>query len=127
MTRRTASTHSGSSPARAEYEQRLRAIAAEFGWQPKASRPLVPEDRWSAENPVARLAGEVLFLREQIRLVGKVIELIMTRAPFVVVPPFRPVGPYWKGGEAPAKRIAAAGKRSETKRSRRKLSKLEPA
>jgi hypothetical protein len=57
-----------------EHEQRLRAIAAEFGWQPRGSLPLVPEDRWSAEHPVARLAGEVLFLREQIRRVGDVME-----------------------------------------------------
>jgi len=60
-----------------EHEQCLRTIAAEFGWQPKGGLPLVPEDLWSADNPVARLAGEVLFLREQIRLVGEVMELIM--------------------------------------------------
>jgi hypothetical protein len=78
-----------------EHKKRLRAIAAEFGWQPKDNRPLVPDDRWTAEHPVARLAGEVLFLREQIRRVGDVMELIKMRA-FAIVPP----GPHWKGGDA---------------------------
>jgi hypothetical protein len=82
--------------ANIEHEQRLRAIAAEFGWQPRDSRALVPEDRWSAEHPVARLAAEVLLLREQIGLLSDVMELINTRAPFAIVGP----GPHWKGDDA---------------------------
>jgi hypothetical protein len=58
--------------------------------------PEVKLSGWSADNPVARLAGEVLFLREQISLVGDVMELIKMRAPVATVRP----GPHWKGGEA---------------------------
>jgi hypothetical protein len=68
-------------------EQRDRALTviAEFGGQ-KPERMLVPEDDPCNNELVMRLAEEVLFLRGQIRLIGKVMELVQTGKPFALIP-----------------------------------------
>jgi hypothetical protein len=47
---------------------------------------LVPEDDPRNNELVMRLAEEVLFLRGQIRLIGKVKELVQTGKPFALIP-----------------------------------------
>jgi hypothetical protein len=68
-------------------EQRNRALAviAEFGGQ-KRERMLVPQDDPCNNELVLRLAGEVLFLRNQIRRLGKVMELVQAGKPFALIP-----------------------------------------
>ncbi|OLB75448.1 MAG: hypothetical protein AUI16_11700 [Alphaproteobacteria bacterium 13_2_20CM_2_64_7] len=70
-----------------EHEQRDRVLAviAEFGGQ-KPERLLVPEDDPANDKVKLRLADEVLFLRDQIQRVGKVMELVQAGKPFALVP-----------------------------------------
>jgi hypothetical protein len=77
-------------------EQRDRALAviAEFGgW--KKERMLVPEDDPANDKVKLQLAAEILFLRGQIRRIGKAMELVQAGKPFTLIPP----GPYWRPGE----------------------------
>jgi hypothetical protein len=72
-------------------EQRDRALAviAEFGGQ-KPERMLVPKDDPANNELVLRLTDEVLFLRDQIRRIAKVMELVQAGKPFALIPH----GPY---------------------------------
>ena len=76
-----------------EREQRDRALAviAEFGGRKKAPM-LVPEDDPANNEVVVRLASEILFLRDQIRRIAQVVELVQAGKPFGLIPP----GPYWR-------------------------------
>jgi hypothetical protein len=68
-------------------EQRDRALAviAEFGGQ-KPERMLVPEDDPANNEVMLRLADEVLFLRDQIRRISKVMGLVQAGKPFALIP-----------------------------------------
>jgi hypothetical protein len=70
-----------------EQEQRDRTLTviAEFGGQ-KPERMLVPEDDPCNDELVLRLAEEVLFLRDQIQRIGKVMELVQAGKPFALIP-----------------------------------------
>jgi hypothetical protein len=72
-------------------EQRDRALAviAEFGGQVRQPI-LVPEDDPANNEVMVRLADEVLFLRDQIRRIGKVMDLVQAGKPFALLPH----GPY---------------------------------
>jgi hypothetical protein len=77
-------------------EQRDRALAviAEFGDQ-KPERMLVPEDDPANNELVMRLADEILFLRDQIRRISKVMGLVQAGKPFALLPH----GPYGQPDE----------------------------
>ena len=68
-------------------EQRDRALAviAEFGGK-KRQPMLVPEDDPANNELVLRLADEVLFLRDQIRRISKVMGLVQAGKPFALIP-----------------------------------------
>jgi len=68
-------------------EQRDRALAviAEFGGQ-KPERMLVPQDDPINNELVMRLVDEVLFLRDQIQRIAKVMELVQAGKPFTLIP-----------------------------------------
>lgn len=68
-------------------KQRDRALAviAEFGGE-RRQPMLVPEDDPCNNELVMRLADEVLFLRDQIRCIGKVMELVEAGKPFALIP-----------------------------------------
>jgi hypothetical protein len=70
-----------------EHEQRDRrlAVIAEFGGE-KPERMLVPEDDPANNKLVMRLVDEVLFLRDQIQRIGKVMELVQAGKPFALIP-----------------------------------------
>jgi hypothetical protein len=72
---------------RREREQRDRALAviAEFGGE-KREPLLVPEDDPCNSELVMRLAEEVLFLRDQIQRIGKVMELVQAGKSFALIP-----------------------------------------
>jgi hypothetical protein len=67
-------------------EQRDRALAviAEFGGR-KPERMLIPEEDPASNEVMLRLAGEILFLRDQIRRVGKAMELVQAGKPFALI------------------------------------------
>jgi hypothetical protein len=73
--------------AREQRDRRL-AVIAEFGGE-KPERMLVPEDDPANNELVLRLAGEVLFLRGQIRRIAKVMELVQAGKPFALIPTAR--------------------------------------
>jgi hypothetical protein len=75
-----------------EQRDRVLAVIAEFGGR-KPERMLIPEDDPANNELVLRLTGEILFLRSQIRRIGKVMELVQAGKPFSLIPP----GPYWPG------------------------------
>jgi hypothetical protein len=68
-------------------EQRDRALAviAEFGGE-RRQPMLVPEDDPANNELVLQLVNEVLFLRDQIRRVGMVMELVQAGKPFALIP-----------------------------------------
>jgi hypothetical protein len=68
-----------------EQRDRVLAIIAEFGGQ-KPERMLVPEDDPANNELVLHLADEVLFLRDQIRRVSKVMGLVQAGKPFALIP-----------------------------------------
>jgi|SRR6266436_491157 len=70
-----------------EREQRDRALAviAEFGGE-RRQPMVVPEDDPTNDELVMRLVGEVLFLRDQIRRIGKAMELVQAGKPFALIP-----------------------------------------
>jgi hypothetical protein len=70
-----------------ECEQRDRTLAviAEFGG--KRRQPmLVPEDDPANNQLVMRLVNEILFLRDLIRRVGTVMELVQAGKSFALIP-----------------------------------------
>jgi hypothetical protein len=70
---------------------RVLAVIAEVGGGKKEPM-LVPEDDPANNELVQRLATEVLFLRDQLHRIGKVMELVREGKPFAIIPP----GPYWQ-------------------------------
>jgi hypothetical protein len=52
------------------------------------------ERREREERDRVLLAAEILFLRDQIGRVAKVMELVQAGKPFGLIPP----GPYWRPG-----------------------------
>jgi hypothetical protein len=68
-------------------EQRDRALAviAEFGGR-KPERMLIPEEDPANNKVMLRLADEVLFLRDQIQRIAKVMELVQAGKPFALIP-----------------------------------------
>jgi hypothetical protein len=77
-----------------EQRDRVLAVIAEFGGR-KKERMLVPEDDPANNELVLRLTDEILFLRSQIRRIGKVMELVQAGKPFSLIPP----GPCWRPGD----------------------------
>ena len=86
-----------------EREQRDRTLAviAEFGGE-KRQPMLVPEDDPANNEVVVRLAGEILFLRDQIQRIVKVVELVQADKPFALIPH----GPYGQPGDTVHPRLA---------------------
>jgi hypothetical protein len=74
---------------RREREQRDRALAviAEFGGQKPKGRMLIPEEDPANDAVKLRLADEILFLRDQIQRIAKVMELVQEGKPFAIMPP----------------------------------------
>jgi hypothetical protein len=60
------------------------AVIAEFGGR-KPKRMLVPQDDPANDEVKLRLAGEILFLRDQIRRIDKVMELVQAGKPFALI------------------------------------------
>jgi hypothetical protein len=68
-----------------EQRDRTLAVITEFGGE-RRQPMLVPEDDPCNNELVMRLADEVLFLRDQIRRLGKVMELVQAGKPFALIP-----------------------------------------
>ena len=79
---------------RHEQRDRTLAVIAEFGGR-KPERMLVPIEDPANNELVVRLAGEILFLRDQISRLAKAMELVQAGKPFGLIPP----GPYWQPGD----------------------------
>jgi hypothetical protein len=77
-----------------EQRDRVLAVIAEVGGRKPEGRMLVPEDDPCNNELVRRLIDEVLFLRDQIQRIGKVMELVQAGKPFALMPP----GPHWQRG-----------------------------
>jgi hypothetical protein len=69
-----------------EWRQRVMAVIAEFGGQ-RRERLLVPEDDPANCELTLRLAGEVLFLRDQLRRIAMAVEWTQAGEPFGLIPP----------------------------------------
>jgi hypothetical protein len=68
-----------------ERRDRVLAVIAEFGGE-KRQPMLVPEDDPANNEFVMRLVEEVLFLRDQIQRIAKVMELVQAGKPFALIP-----------------------------------------
>jgi hypothetical protein len=77
-------------------EQRDRALAviAEFGGR-KPERMLIPEEDPANDKVKLKLADEILFLRDQIGRIAKVMELVQAGKPFALIPH----GPHGQPGD----------------------------
>jgi hypothetical protein len=68
-----------------EQRDRVLAVIAEFGGE-KREPMLVPEDDPCSNTLVMKLVEEVLFLRDQIRRISKVMELVQAGKSFGLIP-----------------------------------------
>ena len=69
-----------------EWRQRVMAVVAEFGGQ-RRYPVLVPEDDPCNDATLLRLAGEVLFLRDQLQRIATAVEWAQAGKPFALIPP----------------------------------------
>jgi hypothetical protein len=69
-----------------EWQGRVLAVIAEFGGQ-RRQPLLVPEDDPANDELVLRLAGEVLFLRDQLQRTATAVEWARAGKPFALIPP----------------------------------------
>jgi hypothetical protein len=69
-----------------EWRQRVLAVVAEFGGR-RRHPVLVPEDDPRRDVVLLRLAGEVLFLRDQLRRIATAVEWAQAGEPFGLIPP----------------------------------------
>ena len=69
-----------------EWRQRVLAVVAEFGGR-RRHPMLVPEDNPANDVALLRLAGEVLFLRDQLRRIATAVEWTRSGKPFALIPP----------------------------------------
>lgn len=72
-----------------EWRERVLAVIAEFGGQ-RRERVLVPEDDPCNDALLLRIAGEVLFLRDQLQRIATAVEWAQAGKSFALIPP----GPY---------------------------------
>jgi hypothetical protein len=70
-----------------EWRERVLAVIAEFGGH-RRQPLLVPEDD-PCNDPtlLLRLAGEVLFLRDQLQRIATAVEWAQAGKPFALIPP----------------------------------------
>jgi hypothetical protein len=69
-----------------EWRQRVLAVVAEFGGR-RRHPMLVPEDNPANDAALLPLAGEVLFLRDQLRRIAMAVEWTQAGEPFGLIPP----------------------------------------